>query len=119
FQRAINVTGPNVTAQEQLAQYDLDTGQLPAAVQQFEALLAKAPQYAPAEANLGGALAKLEGCASAMPHFEAAIRLDPKLPGPHTNLGRCLELQMDYTGAVRNFEAAIHLSPEDVDVQEG
>ena len=118
FQRAIDVTGPNVTAEEHLALYEYERLNLPAAIVHYQEALAIDPTDAAAEAQIGSALVSLEGCAAAMPHLEAAIRLNPKLSAAYGNLGRCLRQQMDYAGAVRTFEAAIRVSPDFAELRE-
>ncbi len=111
FQRALDVTRGNVAAEEHLAAYDLETGRLPAAVEHYESALAIDPTYAPAEANLGVALKKLEGCATAERHFEAAIHLNPNYAAPRFNLGLCRSEDRDYAGAAADFESAVQIQP--------
>src|SRR5215471_21652272 len=62
-------------------------GELKEAVVEYRAVLARAPNYAEAQANLGAVLARLGNYDEAVAAYEAALRLRPELTPILLNLG--------------------------------
>src|SRR2546423_697767 len=62
-------------------------GEWQAAAAEYRALLAVAPDYAEAQANLGVVLARLGRDEEAIAAYEAALRLNPQLTPIWLNLG--------------------------------
>ncbi|MBO0724937.1 MAG: tetratricopeptide repeat protein, partial [Blastocatellia bacterium] len=62
-------------------------GELKEAAAEYRAALARAPNYAEAQANLGAVLARLGNYDEAVAAYEAALRLKPELTPILLNLG--------------------------------
>ena len=88
-------------------------GNSSAAILHFRQALESNPNYAEAEDNLGGELAKLAGHElEAVAHFEAAVRLRPDFLLAHINLANELALiRGRWEEAERHFLRALELKP--------
>ena len=89
-------------------------GQLPAAIDHFEAALRLQPNYPQAWNNLGIALMELPGrLPEAIGDFQTALRIQPKYPEAYNNLGIALSrVPGRLPDAIADFEAALRLQPE-------
>ncbi len=90
-----------------------ETGEFPAALAQFEAAVAVAPDDAQARNNLGQTLVRLEQRNEALPHFEEAVRLDPERWAYHFNLAHTLGDLGWWNRAAARYRRAAELFPED------
>ena len=91
-----------------------ETREFRAALAQFEAAVAVAPDDAQARNNLGQTLVRLERRMEALPHFEEAIRLDPGRWAYHFNLARVHGDLGWWNRAVVGYRRAAELRPDDV-----
>ena len=90
-----------------------ERGKFPAAVAQFEAAVAVAPDDAQARNNLGQTLVRLDRQTEAVPHFEEAVRLDPSRWAYRFNLGHTLGDLGWWSRAVVQYRSAAELFPDD------
>jgi tetratricopeptide (TPR) repeat protein len=92
-------------------------GDLPAAVQQYEAALSIRPEdpsvnNAIAGANLAGGHPEI-----AVRYLQTALRSRPDYFDAHYNLGTALAMQNDFAGAIEQFRAAVRLNEQDANAQ--
>ena len=73
-------------ARNNLANILLNTGQINAAIQQYEQLLALYPRYAQGYNNLGAAYLRLGDGEAAIRMFQKALWADPEYADAHYNL---------------------------------
>ncbi|MGD1071380.1 MAG: tetratricopeptide repeat protein [Bryobacteraceae bacterium] len=94
-------------------------GQLPEAIEHFEAALRLQPNYPQAYNNLGIALMELPGrLPEAIADFQTALRIQPKYPEAYNNLGVALSrIPGHLPEAIADFEAALRLQPEYAEAQ--
>jgi Flp pilus assembly protein TadD len=78
--------------------------------------VAKKPQNARAQNNLGDALAAAGRIAEALPHYEAAVAIEPGYTDAHSNLGHILALLGRTEEAVRHAALAATAAPTSIDV---
>ena len=90
-----------------------ERGEFPAAVAQFEAAVAVAPDDSQARNNLGQTLVRLDRQTEAVPHFEEAVRLDPGRWAYRFNLGHALGDLGWWSRAVVQYRSAAELFPDD------
>ena len=108
--------GPNWVAENDLGiYYRLFPSRYPDAIIHFQNAMLIVPNYAAARGNLGAALMKLEGCASAIPHLEAAVGLNPKLSSARYTLAQCEVESGGYAAALPHLEELIRATPESAD----
>jgi tetratricopeptide (TPR) repeat protein len=86
-------------------------GALKEAVEDYRALLAGAPNYAEAQANLGAVLARLGNYGEAIAAYEAALRLKPELTPILLNLGITHYRAGQFAKAVAVLERFLALAP--------
>jgi tetratricopeptide (TPR) repeat protein len=112
FERAIALTGPNPLARINLGTALLRTGDVDAALAQFDEAARLDPDLALAHYNRGVALRQLNRLEDARDAFATALALNPSDASAHNNLGL---VRMD-TGfeadAESSFRAAIEHDPE-------
>ncbi len=77
FRAELAVSAHNGNAAYELAQIDYDQGNLAAAQQEFEELIADRPDFEQAHVGLAGILLETDKEALAVPHLKRAIELDP------------------------------------------
>ena len=89
-------------------------GQLPEAIDHFEAALRLQPNFPQAYNNLGIALLQLPGrLPDAMADFQTALRIQPNYPEAYNNLGIALSrIPGRLPEAIADFEAALRLRPD-------
>jgi tetratricopeptide (TPR) repeat protein len=94
-------------------------GQLPEAIDHFEAALRLQPNYPQAYNNLGIALLELPGrLPDAMADFQTALRIQPNYPEAYNNLGIALSrIPGRLPEAIADFEAALRLRPNYAEAQ--
>ena len=69
--------------------------------------------FAPAHANLAGALFSEGHVDEAIHEYRKALIFDPTSIGVHSNLGTALAAKGDIDGAIAEFKAGIHYVPND------
>ncbi len=87
-------------------------GELKEAVAEYRALLARAPNYAEAQANLGAALARMGDYEGAIAAYEAALRLKPELTPILLNLGIAHYRAGKFAKAVEALERFLAVAPD-------
>ncbi len=87
-------------------------GELKEAVAEYRALLARAPTYAEAQANLGVVLARLGNYEGAIAAYEAALRLKPELTPILLNLGIAHYRAGQFAKAVEVLERFVAVAPD-------
>lgn len=115
FAHAIESTGANDIAENNLGQYLMKTERPGEAIAHFQTAVQLNPRYALAQSNLGTAIETIEGCAGSVPYYAAALRVNPLEVSANYNLGHCREREMDNLGSIPFFEAAIRADPDFVD----
>jgi tetratricopeptide (TPR) repeat protein len=118
FTRAIEVTGDNWLAENDLGAYMYKLQRDAEAISHFQAAVRLVPNYLGARSNLGTSLLRLEGCAAAAPQFEAILRMNPNFAQANHILGRCQALSGNYAAAIPFLEAAIRVEPTRVDAHD-
>jgi protein O-mannosyl-transferase len=84
-------------------------------VQVWADTVAKRPENARAENNLGNALLKLGRTAEAAPYFDAALRFSPRYADAHNNRGVTLLRLGRPADALAEFRIAIEIKPKYAD----
>ncbi len=81
-------------------------GDLPAALDDFNAAIKVDPTFTPAMNSAGLLLMQMHRPAEAMEFYRRAIALEPKYAEPHYNLGVALEQAGDIDSAIQRYAAA-------------
>lgn len=89
-------------------------GDFPAAIRDYQALLAVRPATLAARVNLGAALAHTGQLDAAITQYQAALKLAPQLGSVHLDLGLAYSRKGDLPNALEQFEAAHRASPTEV-----
>lgn len=87
-------------------------GDLERAAEEYRQLLAAAPNYMEAQANLGVVLARLGRYDEAVAAYQSALRLAPELPQLLLNLGLAHYRAGQYEEAAKVFAKLLSLSPD-------
>src|SRR5262245_55867403 len=88
------------------------------AAAEYRALLAVAPNYAEAQANLGAVLARLGKYEEAVVSYEAALRLNPKLTPILLNLGIAHYRAGQFSKAIDPLERFLTVTPSHLQAQQ-
>jgi tetratricopeptide (TPR) repeat protein len=112
YRARIDADPADASLRDDAALLYLESGQPQEAVAQFAAAAALKPASAPAQYNLGYALAAAGREGEAMERFREALRLDPEYVYAHNNLGGLLLKQGDVDGAIKHFTEALRLNPD-------
>jgi tetratricopeptide (TPR) repeat protein len=118
FTRAIEVTGNNWLAENDLGAYMYKLQRDAEAVVHFQNAVRLVPNYVGARSNLATSLLRLEGCAAAVPQFEAVLRLNPNFAQANHILGRCQAQSGNYAAAIPLLEKAIRVEPGRIDARD-
>ena len=89
-------------------------GDFPAAIRDYQSLLAAHPETLAARVNLGAALAHTGQIDAAIAQYQAALKLSPQLGSVHLDLGLAYSRKGDLPDALDQYEAAHRSSPHDV-----
>jgi tetratricopeptide (TPR) repeat protein len=95
------------------AQAALDSGNLPAAEQNYRAAVGRNPGSAAAQFGLGNTLVRLGKLADAESAYKAALVADPGMIAAHANLGVTYYQLGQLTKAADEFTAALKVNPND------
>src|SRR5499433_4520645 len=87
-------------------------GELKEAAAEYRAALARAPNYAEAQANLGAVLARLGDYEGAIAAYEAALRLKPELTPILLNLGIAHYRAGQFAKAAEVLERFLAVAPD-------
>jgi tetratricopeptide (TPR) repeat protein len=89
-------------------------GDFPAAIRDYQAVLAVRPATLAARVNLGAALAHTGQLDAAIEQYQAALKLAPQLGSAHLDLGLAYSRKGDLPDALDQYEAAHRASPREV-----
>jgi serine/threonine-protein kinase len=87
-------------------------GGLKAVIAHYRQLLRDDPEFAPAHANLGIALAEAGQTEEAFDRFRKALRIDPALGAAHYNLGLALSSRGQFAEAVDHLQRSVATAPK-------
>jgi protein O-mannosyl-transferase len=118
--RAIEVTGQNDLAENNLGSYLNSVERYADAIPHFEAAMRMTPSIpngrynlASAHYNLGYTLSQdKKRTAEAIVEYQKALLLEPNHPDAHNNLAVALNERGDRAGAIAEFEAALRVKPD-------
>ena len=113
FRHAIDVTGENSIAENNLGIALRQAGRRDDAVRHFQEALRIEPNYAAAHNNLGIELFARGQREAAVGHFDLATQLNPNLAAARRNLARALAAVGDTEGARRHYEECLRRDPND------
>jgi len=111
FEKALPIAATRRAAGHQLAQLDLDAGDLPAAERHLREVLASEPGAAEVRNSLGLVLERRGRPAEAEEQYLTAVRLDANAAEPRNNLGNLARQARRDDDAMRWYEAAIAADP--------
>jgi tetratricopeptide (TPR) repeat protein len=111
FSHAIQVTGANYVAHNNLGAALRHDGKTDEAIGHFQSALEIRPAYSDAQNNLGEALLSVGRTSEAMPHIAEALRLRPGSPEAHINLGAALNKSGQSAEAAAQYHSALELNP--------
>nr|WP_295784196.1 tetratricopeptide repeat protein [Rhodoferax sp.] len=109
---AVDVNASDLIAQGNALE---DAGQLPQALQRYEAAIALEPRFARAHLNRGNALLASGDTDAAVDAFETALAHDPDYAAGHFNLGNAHARLRQPGAATAAYRKAIALNPDFVD----
>jgi tetratricopeptide (TPR) repeat protein len=89
----------------------IQSGYVDAALECFQACIARNPNYAAAHYNMGTVYLNKQMLPEAKASLERAVALDPQDADALTNLGSVAGQQKDYDAAYRYFEQALRVRP--------
>ncbi len=112
WRHTLAVTRNHGGAHAMLAMALVDKGELPEAVEQFQASLQLAPDNPATHGNLAVVLASLGQLDQAAEHLNASLRLRPHAAKTHFNLAQVRARQGRYPEAIAHFTAALERDPQ-------
>ena len=83
------------------------------AIKEFQVVLKKNPQHAPALEAVGRAYLQLKDYTSAQKNLLAAIEIKPELWRSHNYLGIIYDYQKDYDAAIDEYQTALKHNPDE------
>jgi Flp pilus assembly protein TadD len=111
YETMLKVTPDDAELHDDVALLYLGMGLAANAVRHFEASAALKPESAPAQFNLGTALAHAGRFEAAVTAFQSALKLRPEYAVAHANLGRVLLAQGKVADAIDHLQQAEKLEP--------
>ena len=112
FQHALEVTGDNVVANNNLGNALMAQDRIAQAVHHYSLALQDNSGHAPAHNNLGVAFFKQGRVDMAIRHYSTALDINPDYAEAHNNLGIALKEQDRLDEAVRHYSEALRLKPK-------
>jgi tetratricopeptide (TPR) repeat protein len=82
------------------------------AIKQFQIVIDKDPNYAPAFEGIGRAYFQKEGYDKSEKNFLRAVALDPNLWKSYNYLGCIRDRRRDYNSAIHEYKSALQIKPE-------
>jgi tetratricopeptide (TPR) repeat protein len=117
WQDTVAKTPGNFYARNNLGNLYLTSGQVDAALAQYDAALRLKPDFPEGHNNHGTALAHAGRPEEAKAEYRAAIRLRPEFyPDAHNNLGVALARDGDDAGALAEFQGVLRVRPDYLEV---
>ena len=111
WSHAVEVTGDNYLARNNLASALAKQGNAAAAAAQYREVLRLRPDLEAAHNNMGVVLANLGSVNEAIVQYQEALRLKPGYVDAHNNLGVALATQGRLDEAIQHFSEAKRLNP--------
>jgi len=90
------------------------SGDLAAAIREYQAVLAVRPSTLEARVNLGAALARSGQLDAAIAQYQEALKLAPQAGSVHLDLGLAYSRKGDLPQALEQYQAAHQASPQEV-----
>lgn len=109
---AIDSTGPNNVAQNNLGNALLHQGKVDEALEHLQTSLAIAPEVADTHLSMGNALLQKGQHTEAIAQYRRALELRPDFAGAHLNLGAALQYSGQLNEAIAEYERALELNPD-------
>jgi Tfp pilus assembly protein PilF len=113
YEHAIDVTGDNYVAHNNLGVVLAEQKKPTAAKEQYTKAIQIKPNFATAHFNLGVVLEENRRLAEALMHYAEAIRINPAYVEAHNNLANGLVVQGKITEAIEHYAYALKLNPDD------
>jgi tetratricopeptide (TPR) repeat protein len=113
FSHALEVTGDNYVAHNNLGDVYRRQGRFADAAANFASAVRIQPESAEAQDNLGESLTELGKTEEAIPHLEAAIRARPDFTKARIDLGSALVRAGRLDDAAAQFQRVLNLDPRD------
>ncbi len=114
WSHALQVTGPNFVAEDNMGAELINQGNIPAARAHFQAATEINPQDAFSQIDIGVCDKKMGNVKGAIEHYEAALRLTAAATLRSTafsNLGSLYRVEGNYPAARDNYTAALRIDP--------
>ena len=111
YETMLRVTPNDAELHDDVALLYLGMGLAANAVRHFEVSAALRPDSAPAQFNLGTALAQAGRFDASVAAFRSALKLRPDYSLAHGNLGRVLLAQGHQSEAIKHLQEAVRLDP--------
>lgn len=111
YETMLKVTPDDAELHDDVALLYLGMGLAANAVRHFELSAALKPDSAPAQFNLGTALAQAGRFEASVAAFRASLKLRPDYALAHGNLGRVLLAQNNVGEALKHLQEAVRLDP--------
>lgn len=111
--RPARPAGIKIETLPERASESLQAGRFAEAASRYEALLAATPDHAPALAQLGLALCRMDRLRDALPYLRRALEIDPADAQSHLYLGLAYRGLGETGAAAACYRRAVELTPED------
>ena len=112
YETMLKITPNDAELHDDVALLYLGMGFAANAVRHFQASATLKPESAPAQFNLGTALAQAGRFDESITAFRAALSRRPDYAVAHGNLGRVLLVKGEVADALKHFEEAVRLEPK-------
>lgn len=109
FSHALEVTGDNYLAHNNLGTALSDNGRIDESLAQFRMALLIYPAYEKAHDNIAGVLVSQKKYDEAFVHYRESLRLNPGAAKSHYNMGFILNRRGDVAGAVEEYQKALQI----------
>ncbi len=119
FRHALEVTGNNQIAYNNLGEALDKKGQTDEAIRQYQEAIRLKPAFAEAHNNLAAALDARGQTDEAIGHYQEAIRLKPAFAEAHNNLGSALFKQGRTEAAIHQFQEVLRQKPDSAEAHYG
>ena len=111
YEKALQIDPGNIRLEYKKGLTLLKAGQSDEAARQFQTVLGKNPEYAPAHEGLGRTFLLQNKVETAKTHFNQALALDDRLWRAHNYLGTIYDREKQWEKAAAAYQAAIDLQP--------
>ena len=112
FRHALDVTGNNYIAENDLGTWLASRGRIAEAMDCYRESLRIRPDNVNALYDLGNAFVRLRDWDNAIPNYRRALEITPNQPDFLVNLGFALAGKEEYPEAIASLEAALKLNPD-------